>query len=194
MCRLAQTLGVSMAPFSQSVALEFCKLCGWAYEAWLNHRELFDLNPRTAELQKSFAGEELARLSVISQEYSLLQIAKLHDPAVVSGKVTLGIDYVVTYGSWSPETRKKLESLRADLNKLGGQLRDARNKSLSHNDLAQIVAGVTLGEFNSGEDESYFQSLQKLVDIVHGEVLGGPWPFNDLVKNDVAAFMAILRP
>jgi AbiU2 len=183
-----------MAALSQSVALEFCKLCGWAYEAWLNHRELFDLNPRTAELQKSFAGDELARLSVISQEYSLLQIAKLHDPAVVSRKVTLGIDYVVTYGAWSPGTRTQLESLRTKLNEFGAQLRDVRNKSLSHNDLAQIVAGATLGEFQSGEDELYFQSLQEFVDIVHGEVLGGPWPFNDLVKNDVAAFMAVLRP
>ena len=183
-----------MTPFSQPVAIEFCKLCGWAYEAWLNHRELFDLNPRTAELQKSLAGDELARLSVISQEYSLLQIAKLHDPAVVSGKITLGIDYVVTYGSWSPGTRTKLENLRTQLNGFGSQLRDVRNKSLSHNDLAQIVAGATLGEFKSGEDESYFRSLQELVDIVHGEVVGGPWPFNDLVKNDVVAFMATLRP
>ena len=183
-----------MAPLSPSVALEFCKLSGWAYEAWLNHRELFDLNPRAAELQKSFAGDELARLSVISQEYSLLQIAKLHDPAVVSGKITLGIDYVVTYGAWSPGIRTQLESLRTKLNAFGDQLRDVRNKSLSHNDLGQIVAGATLGAFQAGDDELYFQSLQELVDIVHREAVNGPWPFSDLVKNDVAAFLALLRP
>lgn len=183
-----------MAPLSPSVALEFCKLCGWAYESWLNHRELIDLNPRAAELQKSFAGDELARLSIISQEYSLLQIAKLHDPAVLSGKITLGIDYVVTYGAWSQATRTQLEDLRAKLNKFGAQLRDVRNKSLSHNDLAQIVAGATLGAFQPGDDELYFQTLQNFVDIVHSEVVGGPWPFNDLVKNDVAAFMGLLRP
>ena len=183
-----------MAPFSPAAALEFCKLCDWAYEAWLSHREMFDLNPRAAELLKSFAAEQLARLSIISQEYSLLQIAKLHDPAVVSGKITLGIDYVVTYGAWSQTTRSQLETLRLKLNGFGSQLRDIRNKSLSHNDLAQIVAGATLGAFQPGEDELYFQTLQDFVNIVHSEVVGGPWPFNDLVKNDVAAFMGLLRP
>lgn len=183
-----------MTALSQSVALEFCKLCGWAYETWLNHRELFDLNPRAAELKSSFAGEALARLSVISQEYSLHQIVKLHDPAVVSGKITLGIDYVVTYGAWSPSARSQLEDLRSKLNRFGSQLRDVRNKALSHNDLAQIVAGGTLGEFQVGDDEKYFRILQEFVDIVHGEVVGGPWPFDDLVKNDVAALLAVIRP
>ena len=123
-----------------------------------------------------------------------MQIAKLHDPAVVSGKITLGIDYVVTYGAWNPTTRTQLEILRTKLNGFGTQLRDVRNKSLSHNDLAQIVAGATLGEFQPGDDELYFQSLQELVNVVHGEVVGGPWPFNDLVKTDVSDFMALLRP
>jgi hypothetical protein len=90
-----------MQALSASVIVEFCKLCGWAYEAWLNHRELFDQNPRAAELQNSWAGDALARLSVISQEYALLQVVKLHDRAVVSGNVTLGIDYIVTYGGWT---------------------------------------------------------------------------------------------
>jgi hypothetical protein len=121
-----------MAALSHPVALEFCKLCGWAYETWLNHRELFDRNPRATELQNSWAADELARLSTISQEYALLQVAKLHDPAVVSGKITLGIDYVVLYGAWDATTRGKLEVLQSQLNSFGSQLRGVRNKSLSH--------------------------------------------------------------
>ena len=173
---------------------EFCKLCSWAYEVWLNHRELFDTNPRAAELQASWAGDELVRLNIISQEYSLLQIAKLHDPAVVSGKITLGIDYVVTYGAWTSNTRSKLEVLRDKLNAFGAQLRDVRNRSLSHNDLAALASGAILGAFNPGEDEEYFQALQEFANLVHEEVVGGPSPFNDLAKNDVAAFLATLKP
>lgn len=183
-----------MAALSKPVTIEFCKLCNWAYETWLNHYELFDRNPRATELQKSLAGDELARLSIISQEYSLLQIRKLHDPAVVSGKITLGIDYVVTYGAWSASTRSKLEELRTKLNVFGDQLRDVRNKSLSHNDLASLLVGATLGEFPTGDDEKYFQTLQEFANLVHTEVVGGPFPFNDLVKNDVAAFLAALQP
>lgn len=182
-----------MPALSASVAVEFCKLCGWAYEAWLNHRELFAQNPRAAELQKSWAGEALARLSVISQEYALLQIVKLHDRAVVSGNVTLGIDYVITYGGWPNSVRSHLEALAADLNDFASQLRDARNKTLSHNDFTAIVTGATLGAFANGADEEYFKVLQELVNTVHDQVVGGPWPFNDLVRNDVAALLATIK-
>lgn len=179
-----------MHALSASVVLEFCKLCGWAYETWLNHRELFDQNPRAAELQKSWAGDALARLSIISQEYALLQVVKLHDRAVVTGNVTLGIDYIVTYGGWSDSVRAHLDALANELNDFASQLRGARNKSLSHNDLATIVAGAPLGAFSNGADDKYFRVLQEFVNTVHEQVIGGPWPFNDLVKNDVAALLA----
>ncbi len=79
----------SMPSLSAPVVQEFCKLCDWAREVWLNHVELFDNNQREAELMNSFAAEEFARLSIISQEYSLLQIVKLHDKAVMDGNKTL---------------------------------------------------------------------------------------------------------
>jgi hypothetical protein len=183
-----------MSALSPSVVVEFCKLCGWAYESWLNHRELFDENPRASELQSSLAGDALTRLSIISQEYSLLQIVKLHDRAVTSGKITLGIEYVMTYGAWSPSVLASLQKLEEKLNGFASQLREARNKSLSHNDLAAIVAGATLGAFSKGEDEAYFRALQEFTNIVHDQVIGGPWPFNNLVKNEVAAFLSVLKP
>lgn len=182
-----------MPALSDTVIVEFCKLCDWAHETWLNHRELFEDNPREEELRKSWAGHTLARLSVISQEYSLLQVAKLHDAAVVSGKITLTIDYVVNYGAWNPSVLSQLEALQTKLNGFGSQIRGARNKSLSHNDLAAVVSGATLGTFRRGEDEAYFQTLQEFVNVVHEEVVGGPWPFDDLVKNDVVAFFAVLN-
>ncbi len=183
-----------MSVLSASVIIEFCKLCGWAYETWLSHRELFDDNLRALELQKSWAGDELLRLSIISQEYALLQVAKLHDRAVVSGKITLSLEYIMVYGGWKPEVLEKLNRLEEKLNIFARQLRDVRNKVLSHNDLASIVAGATLGEFVKGEDEAYFRNLQEFVNIIHNEIVGGPWPFNDLVKNDVAAFLATIKP
>ena len=179
---------------SASVVVEFCKLCDWAHEVWLNHLALFDKNERIEELTNSFAGEEFARLSVISHEYSLLQIAKLHDKAVMNGKITLGIDYMLTYGGWSDSVHVQLKKLAEELNRFASQLRDVRNKSLSHNDLATIVAQATLGEFAEGADERYFKALEEFVNVIHGEVIGGPWPFDHLVVSDVAAFLATINP
>jgi hypothetical protein len=84
--------------------------------------------------------------------------------------------------------------LAKELGDFAKQLLSARNKILSHNDLATIVAGARLGEFANGADEEYFKALQEFVNTVHDEVIGGPWPFNDLVKNDVEAFLATIKP
>jgi hypothetical protein len=54
---------------SPRIVEEFCKLCDWSFQVWLNHRELFDDNPRAAELQQSMAAHALTRLRNISHEY-----------------------------------------------------------------------------------------------------------------------------
>lgn len=179
---------------SAAIVLSFCTLCDKAHEYWLKHLELFDNNPRNTELMKSFAGEEMRRLSIISQECGLLQLVKLHDRAVMNGNKTLGIHYVLTYGGWSASVRPRLDALAKELDDFAKQLLGARNKILSHNDLDTILAGAPLGAFANGADVEYFKALQEFVDTVHDEVIGGPWPFNDLVKNDVAAFLATIKP
>jgi hypothetical protein len=179
---------------SATVVRDFCALCDKAHEYWLNHLELFDNNPRNDELMKSIARPEWIRLSIISQEYSLLQVRKLHDPAVMSGKITLGIDYMLKYGGWSDSVRSRLGELANELGGLADKLKDVRNKILAHNDLATIVAGAGLGNFADGDDEKYFRALQDFVNIVHGEVIGGPLPFCNLVKNDIAFFLRTIKP
>lgn len=183
-----------MSALSRPIVEEFCKLCDWSFQVWLNYRELFDDNSRALELQKSIGAEALARLRTICHEYTLHQIAKLHDSAVVSGQITLGIEYIVKYGGWDQQVLVKLTALANQLNGFARGLRSVRNKVLSHNDLAAILSGLVLGEFAKDEDIKYFEVLQEFVNVVHSEVIGGPAPFDDLVKNDVAALMAIIKP
>lgn len=154
---------------------------------------MFDKNPRAKELKESIGADALARLNMISHEYTLLQITKLHDNPFMKGSVNLGINYMVECGMWSPVASDKLKLLADKLNKFAKNFRGLRNKVLSHNDLNAILSGEVLGEFNTGEDIQYFEALQQFVDLVHGEVVGGPRPFNDLVENDVVALMAMIK-
>lgn len=180
-----------MNPISPDVAKQFCELCNWAYESWVTHKRLFDENEKT-ETTIAKAKYFTTRLSVITQEYSLLQICKLHDSAIQRSAVNITIDYIVQFGDWGADTNKiNQHALR--LTALFDRLKSARNKLLAHNDLEAIMSATALGEFPEGLDDEYFATLQELVNTVHEKWLGGPYPFNDLAGADVEEFLHVLE-
>src|SRR5271154_1203190 len=127
-----------MTAHSEIVVDKFCERCQWAYESWSTRRVLFDDKPRSAKLRISKSGKALYRISEIMQDYWILQVSKLHDPASQQGQINLGIDYMIRFGGWDITTKSKLESLQTQLNELAAKIRPARNKILSHNDLEAI--------------------------------------------------------
>lgn len=180
-----------MNPISSDVAKQFCELCNWAYECWVTHRRLFDENVK-AETTIARAKYFTSRLSFITQEYSLLQICKLHDPAIQKSAVNITIDYIVRFGDWGADI-SQINQHALRLAALFDKLKSARNKVLAHNDLEAIMGAAALGEFPEGLDKEYFAALQELVNTVHEKWLGGPYPFNDLAGADVEEFLHVLE-
>ena len=177
---------------NRDIALLFCRACGWAYEAWVTHKYLFDQNDNKANtLQKATAFTK--RLSTITQEYSLQQIAKLHDPPGKKPNQNVSVEFVVSFGEWGAK-EAEIKAIEKRLLELWGHLKPARNKLLAHNDLEALLANEALGGFPKGEDDLYFAALQELADEVHdrwGD--GGPYPFDDLAKADVCEFLHVLE-
>ena len=126
-----------MAVMTEEIALKFCELCNWVYESWITHKALFENN----ENKEDNIGRCVyftSRLSIVTQEYSLQQIAKLHDRAVQRASTNLTIDYVITFGKWG-ERKEEVEGIAARLSGLKERIIPARNKILSHNDLPTIL-------------------------------------------------------
>lgn len=175
---------------SKDIAIEFCKLSDWAYECWITHRNLFDDNrdhENTIGKSKYFT----QRLSIITQEYCLLQISKLHDPAIMRNSLNLTIEYIVRFGCWGQD-EKKVSSLQNQLSGLWSNIKVARNKSLAHNDLETIMNNAAHGQFTKDLDVKYFEALQELVNMVHEKWHSEPYPFNDLAQADVEEFLNVL--
>ncbi|WP_226469388.1 hypothetical protein [Luteimonas panaciterrae] len=182
-----------MKGLSHHVVKEFCALCDWAYHANQIHRHLFDNNPHADKLRRTDYGCALAQLSSVTVEYAALQIAKLHDKAVVAGNVTLSIDYVMTYGGWEDAAKSLLVPIRAKLDSFAEKLRHARNKALSHNDLAAIVSGGVLGTFEENEDLEYFQNLEKFADVVSREVTGEGFTYSAEIVMTASGLVRIVN-
>ena len=179
-----------MDPISRDTARKFCQLCNWTYEVWVTHKLVFDKN-QAPESNIGKCASFTSRLSVITQEYCLQQIAKLHDPALQRGSVNVTIDLVVRFGEWK-ERRGDIEEIHAELMNLWQHLKPARNKALAHNDLETLMDDTPLGSFPEGADDKYFDALQALVDEVHEKWVGGPHPFNGLAEADAEEFLALL--
>jgi len=180
-----------MDPISQDIAVKFCELCNWVYETWVTHKLLFDEN-KTPENNIGKSAAFTSRLAIITQEYSLQQIAKLHDPAIQRNSLNLTVEYMVRFGEWGVR-RDDIKGIHDELLRLWERLKPARNKALAHNDLETLMAGVVLGAFPEGADEEYFAALQALVNEVHEKWVGGPRPFNDLAQADVREFLALFE-
>lgn len=180
-----------MNPISVDVALKFCELCNWTHECWQTHRRLFDDNRNDDE---TIWGSMLftERLSKITQEYVLLQICKLHDPAIQKGSFNITIDYFVRFGDWG-SSEARIKELASQLNDLFEKLKSARNKMLAHHDLEALMSSEVLGGFPKGQDDQYFSVLQKLVDEVHAKWRGGPRPFDDFAGTEVDEFLSVLE-
>ncbi len=181
-----------MNPISSDVAKKFCELCNWAHECWLTHKRLFDENDRqerTIGKAKCFTN----RLSRITQEYTLLQICKLHDPPVRGNSINITINYILEFGDWGSD-KEKIQGIVSRLNNLFERIKPARNKVIAHNDLKELIdEEATLGAFPDGLDDKYFSVLQVLVNEVNEKWFDGPCPFDNFAGADVDEFLSILE-
>lgn len=174
-----------MTALSNRVVSEFCSLCDAAYESWRIHKLLFDDNSHLDAMRRDKCRGFLDRISKITQEYALLQLVKLHDPAVQYNNISLTLEYIVAYGGWDDDTLSQLKELQTHLDSLAKKIRPARNKVLSHNDLKSILSNAVLGSFEEGADNEYYKRLQLFVNIVHDKTCGCPYPFDEIVEADI---------
>jgi hypothetical protein len=129
----------------------------------------------------------------ILREYSLLQVAKIHDPEQTGGYANHSLDYLAArYGAQD-------DSVIAAFEKSNAQLIDsvchARKKVIAHSDATAVGSTYRFGAFDDGADDDYFRSLHEVVARLY-EVAGiglfPEWPrfaqqgadeFLDAVRN-----------
>ncbi len=173
-------------PATQCDAQAFCNLCQWIYECWATHANLFECLPDRFRDEGNVSFEEfvetpyghcLGRLNEISHQYVILQIAKLHDPALQCGNENLSIDFFAKQEFWSDDEMHTIDRLASELDDLYKQIEELRNKILAHNDRSVYVKGTPLGNFPKGEDETYFHFLGRLCLMIWNKFPNENWPY-----------------
>jgi hypothetical protein len=141
----------------------FRNFCQLTYDRWVTRRIIFE-HADVGEFDYHKCADVLRLLNDITIEHTLLQMAKLHDPAEQLGRKNLTLDYIITYGGWDAQTTSVLEALRGRLDVLlAKSLKPARNRLLCHNDLETLINEPSLGNFDPGTDCEYFEVLQEFL-------------------------------
>jgi AbiU2 len=177
---------------SRTVLDKFRDQCNWAHEVWTLRRALIDHNRRKKTLQRGPYFYFVVAIGNALHDYSLQQIAKLHDPAASGRRVSLTFEYVVEYGGWDTKTLRRLKQIKGRLDSLYKQIRPARNQLLAHNDLGALLIGAPLGDFKEGADKRYFKSLFTFLVTAYRCVTGGPCAEFSSLKQETSMAVAAL--
>ena len=171
----------------------FRNFCQLTYDRWVTRRVIFE-HPDVEAFTHHKCADVLLLLNDITIEHTLLQMAKLHDPAEQLGRKNLTLDYIITYGGWDTQTTSVLTTLRGRLDMLlAKSLKPARNRVLCHNDLEILINEPLLGNFDPGTDCEYFEVLQDFLSTVYEKSCKEKYEFGDIAKRDAELFLAYIQ-
>jgi len=174
---------------------EFLARCQETYNLIQLQKGLFNQNTVGGFMTTTPFLEVFQCINNTTQEYSLLQLTKLHDPAETFDKAkkmynyNLTINYIIECGDWSEGIERKLNLLKARLDDLNQKIKPARNKVLCHHDIKSILAKETLGAFEQDADEQYFQALEEFANLLALEQLNRPFKFDSSLKQGIEKFI-----
>ena len=125
------------------------------------------------QFSKTFYGQCWKDLSTIFGDYCITEIGKLHNLYVEGNNRNLSIDYVVSRDFWSDEEKDKINDLVSSMKVFFEKIEPAHDNLLTRNDFNTYLDETitVLGEFETGEDQKYFQELAELCNLVWGKLV-----------------------
>jgi AbiU2 len=159
----------------QATVKAFCEECVWARCARTHFADLYESGGKRIELLSEVAHTFFGDLTIILQEYILLQQSKLTDPASSgAGKNNLTTNYLLTL-DWEDKTRKELVVANETLMQFRDKIIHARRKLIAHTDVESRLISNVLGSFDQSEEREFWSALQHFASTAHDAACGGPF-------------------
>lgn len=160
---------------AKEIVKRFCGHVHWLVRVRHTYKVLFeDEQPSCQALMEKTASSFFVDINRILLEYLLLECAKVTDPATTRDDTNFTVDYLVEKIVWPDDEAilERLKSLQDKTRAFRKHIILARNKLLAHLDTGAVLLGKALGGFPEGEDEEFFDALQKVCNIAHEACFG----------------------
>ena len=171
--------------------------CMWTMKCYKNFRHLYE-HDRTLDLLKYSAGRFFHDMNIVLQEYCLLQIGKMTDPAIT--KIRGGERENLTIPNLDARLKAEnfwgheISELSEKIMSYRDVIQESRNRVIAHADKKTFLQNLTIGEHTEQMVRSFFENLNAYTDAV-GVVLGmGPLDYRACPgKGDVIDFVSLLE-
>jgi AbiU2 len=176
----------------------FANYCVFMRSIYLHARELFETSSAEDKaLMRMTAGTFFGDLNRVLNEYVILQVCKITDPAQdIRNNDNHTIAFLLQHYDFSddPPILKRLNDLRADMQAFREKLLPARNKLISHLDRDAILADRPLGDATDTERNQFWLDLQDFICIVHRKVTGSSFYLNGAAgRSDTGDLLKALK-
>ena len=176
----------------------FANYCVFMRSIYLHARELFETSSdEDKALMGMTAGTFFGDLNRVLNEYVILQVCKITDPAHdIRNNDNHTIAFLLEHYNFSsdPPILKRLEDLQARMEAFRKKILPARNKLISHLDRAAILAARPLGAATDEEWNQFWLDLENFICIVHRKVIGSSFYLNGVAGlSDAGDLLKALR-
>src|ERR1700730_13819555 len=176
----------------------FANYCVFMRSIYLHARELFETSSAGDKaLMRRTAGTFFGDLNRVLNEYVILQVCKITDPARDKrNNDNHTIAFLLEHYDFSsePSILEALEKLQASMRAFREKLLPARNKLISHLDRDAILAGSPLGAVSDQEWSQFWRDLERFIYLVHRKVVGSPFYLSGVAgQSDAGDLLKALR-
>ena len=171
----------------------FANHCVFMRSIYLHTCELFETSSAEDKaLMGNTAGMFFGDLNRVLNEYVILQVCKITDPAHQGNYDNHTIAFLLEHYDFSSDPQ--LKNLGARMQAFRKKIECARHKLISHLDRDAILAGHPLGAATDQEWDQFWLDLEKFINIVHRKVKGSPFYLSDVAgRSDAGDLLKALR-
>ena len=168
--------------------------CAWCRQVYLIHTALFHGNKQTDTLLRDVAGWFFYDLSAITQEYNIVVVGRLTDPAGQPGRPNLSAPYLAARLSELGLCSLEIDIALDEVLSYREKITHSRHKLVAHRD-RNTIANRSFGASHAMEDVNRFHSsLNRFCDLVAIAIGLQPVDLSALpAKGDVSEFIAFMR-
>jgi hypothetical protein len=160
------------------------QLCVHLRSVWRHYEILFEEGEPRRTLLHRIAPVFFGDLNQLLIEQLMLQICRLTDPPVTSGRTNLTIDNIIGQSDFSgaPEDQARIKTLRDSIDRFRSKIVPARNRLIGHLDRDAVMAGEPLGVVSEAEWKQFWSDLEQLLRLVHTRYVD---PNGHFILNDI---------